>query len=92
MGDTGGDATEPGTKAFYKKDLTFMHMGLDYWGDFDLLFGAAKIGNKILEVPVHYKARATGDSRMRTLLHGLHLLKACVRGFHELVLMPKDIK
>jgi glycosyltransferase involved in cell wall biosynthesis len=74
-----------GTKAFYRKDLKRIKWGLDRWGDFDLLFGAAKMGSKILEVPVHYMSRKAGESKMKTFQHGLHLLGACYLGFRELV-------
>jgi len=77
-----------GTKAFYKKDLPRIKWGKDKWGDFDLLFGAAKIGSKILEVPVHYKSRVSGESKMKSLRHGCHLLMACFRGFCELIFIP----
>jgi hypothetical protein len=80
-----------GTKALYKKDYKHIKMGLDKWGDFDLLFGAAKMGNKIMEVPVHYKDRLSGESKMKTFRHGCHLLRACLKGFRDLVLIPKDI-
>ncbi|MBF0216185.1 MAG: glycosyltransferase [Candidatus Omnitrophica bacterium] len=75
-----------GTKALYKKDYKRIKMGVDKWGDFDLLFGAAKNGDKILEVPVHYKSRKAGVSKMKTLSHGIHLTKVCIRGFKELIL------
>jgi len=85
-----------GTKAFYRKDYQYIPMGRDKWGDFDLLFGTAKLGNKIFEIPVHYKARRTGTSKMKRFQHGVHLLKASLRGFRELILgsgeigLPKD--
>ncbi len=79
-----------GTKAFYKNDFKFMKMGLDKWGDFDFLFGAAKLGSRILEIPVHYKSRRSGESKMKTFRHGIHLLCACVRGFRELVVDTPD--
>lgn len=75
-----------GTKALYKKDYQRFKMGLDLWGDFDLLFGAAKLGNKIMELPVHYMERRAGESKMKTFRHGFYLLKACFRGFRELIL------
>jgi len=84
---TGQDLSDTlcGTKAFYKKDYEHFKLGIDKWGDFDLLFGAAKIGHRIMEVPVHYKDRAAGESKMKSLNHGLHLLNACFKGFKELV-------
>ena len=74
-----------GTKALYKKNYKYIKMGLDKWGDYDLLFGAIKLGNKIAEIPVHYMARRTGESKMRTVKHGFHLLWVCFRGFKELI-------
>ncbi|MDB4349597.1 bifunctional class I SAM-dependent methyltransferase/glycosyltransferase family 2 protein [Omnitrophica bacterium] len=74
-----------GTKALYKKDYKHIKMGKDKWGDFDLLFGAAKLGSRLVEVPVHYMARKAGQSKMKTLRHGLHLLRVCFWGFKELV-------
>ena len=75
-----------GTKALYKKDYQRMRMGLDRWGDFDLLFGAAKLGNKITEMPVHYRERKAGESKMKTIRHGFQLFRACFRGFKEFLL------
>ena len=74
-----------GTKALYKSDFNRIKWGLDKWGDFDLLFGAAKFGCKIMEVPVHYMSRKSGESKMKSFRHGLHLLKVCFVGFRELV-------
>lgn len=79
-----------GTKALFKLDFQHMKMGLDRWGDFDLLFGTVKLGNKIMEVPVHYKRRKTGESKMQPFRHAFHLLKACIRGLRELVFIPAD--
>lgn len=79
-----------GTKALLKKDYGRMTWGKDKWGDFDLLFGAAKIGSKIAEVPVHYLSRKSGESKMKAFRHGLHLLSACLRGFRELVFYSRE--
>jgi len=75
-----------GTKALYAKDYKKMKMGHCRWGDFDLLFGAAKLNLNIAEMPVHYKHRVAGKSKMRTFKHGLLLLRMCFRGFVELKL------
>lgn len=74
-----------GTKALYRKDIDRIKWGKDKWGDFDLLFGASRIGSKIIEIPVHYMSRKSGESKMRSFKHGLHLLRACCLGFVELV-------
>ncbi|MFC1709267.1 glycosyltransferase [Candidatus Omnitrophota bacterium] len=78
-----------GTKALYKKDYQRITMGVDRWGDFDLLFGAVKIKSKIMEMPVHYMSRKSGESKMKTFRHGLHLLRACLRGFKDIVFRQK---
>ena len=79
-----------GTKAFLKADYKHFKMGKDSWGDFDLLFGAAKMGLKIIEVPVHYKDRFAGTSKMNTFRHGFHLLGAVYKGFKELVFVADE--
>lgn len=75
-----------GTKALRKADFMSIQMGGDSWGDFDLLFGAAEMGLRIAEVPVHYKARTAGVSKMRPFKHCLVLLGVCWTGFVRLKL------
>ncbi len=75
-----------GTKCLLKADYKYIRMGGDPWGDFDLLFGAAEENLKILEVPVHYRARTAGQSKMRPLRHAAILLKRCWQGFLRLKL------
>ena len=79
-----GSDTLCGTKAFFKDDYKYFQMGRDPWGDYDLLFGAAKLRLSIAEYPVHYQERVAGDSKMRPLKHGLNLLRACVAGFRDI--------
>jgi SAM-dependent methyltransferase len=50
----------------------------DPFGDFDLLFGAAKLNLKILEVPVRYRARRYGETNIQRWRHGLLLLRMVV--------------
>ena len=50
----------------------------DPFGDFDLLFGAARLNLKILDVPVHYKQRAYGRTNISRFRHGLLLLRMCL--------------
>ncbi len=42
----------------------------DPFGDFDLLFGAAWLGHRIVDVPVRYLARVYGESKVRVNTHG----------------------
>lgn len=73
-----------GTKAFKKKDYIFMEMGACKRGDFDLLFGATKLRLKMIEMPVHYKKRSAGVSKMKPFKHGWQLLKICWRGINKI--------
>jgi glycosyltransferase involved in cell wall biosynthesis len=47
----------------------------DPFGDFDLLFGAAKQALKIVELPVRYRERVYGDTNIRRWAHGWLLLR-----------------
>jgi hypothetical protein len=47
----------------------------DPFGDFDLLFGAARMGLKIIEIPVLYRERKYGRTNIQRWRHGLILLR-----------------
>ncbi len=47
----------------------------DPFGDFDLIFGAAKLNLKFIEIPVRYHARVYGKTNISRFRHGLLLLK-----------------
>lgn len=47
----------------------------DPFGDFDLLFGAAKLNLKIVDVPVRYRERAYGETNIARWRHGWLLLR-----------------
>ncbi|MDH3349365.1 MAG: bifunctional class I SAM-dependent methyltransferase/glycosyltransferase family 2 protein [Desulfobulbaceae bacterium] len=70
-----------GTKALYKKDYLKIVEGraffgdFDPFGDFDLLFGAAKQNLQIREVPIRYRERVYGDIKIERFKHGLLLFK-----------------
>ena len=70
-----------GTKAlwaddYYRLAAQRQYFGdFDPFGDFDLLFGAARLGLKIRDVPVHYKERTYGSTNISRFRHGLLLLK-----------------
>jgi len=50
----------------------------DPFGDFDLLFGAARTGLKIVEIPVHYRERKYGATNIHRWRHGLILLRMLI--------------
>ena len=47
----------------------------DPFGDFDLIFGAARMGLKIVEVPIAYKDRTYGTTNISRWSHGLLLFE-----------------
>ncbi len=47
----------------------------DPFGDFDLIFGAAKLNLKIVDVPIRYRERTYGDTNISRWRHGWLLLK-----------------
>jgi hypothetical protein len=49
----------------------------DPFGDFDLLFGAARMSLEIVEVPVRYRERTYGETNIQRWRHGWLLLKMC---------------
>lgn len=50
----------------------------DPFGDFDLIFGADRLGLKIIDVPVRYRARTYGDTNISRFRHGWILLKMLI--------------
>lgn len=55
----------------------------DPFGDFDLIFGAARLGLKILEVPVRYRARAYGTTNISRFRHGWLLLRMTLFAYRK---------
>jgi SAM-dependent methyltransferase len=72
-----------GTKAMFRWDYEHMTLGRDPWGDYDFLFGAAQQRLVIRELPVHYRDRVFGMSKMAATKHTINLLRMCVRGFRQ---------
>lgn len=70
-----------GTKVLWKSDYdriaeNRVYFGdFDPFGDFDLLFGAARLNLKIVEVPIRYRARRYGETNISRWKHGLLLLR-----------------
>ncbi len=73
-----------GTKVLWKKDYEKIKNNraffgdFDPFGDFDLLFGAAKLNLKIIDLPVHYRERKYGTTNISRWKHGWLLLKMTV--------------
>jgi hypothetical protein len=50
----------------------------DPFGDFDLIFGAARLGLKIVEIPVLYKERIYGSTNINRWKHGVLLFRMLI--------------
>lgn len=70
-----------GTKALYRDDYELISADRAYFGDFDpfgdfdLLFGAAKQNLRIIEIPIRYRERSYGEIKIRRFRQGLLLVK-----------------
>jgi len=56
----------------------------DPFGDFDLLFGAARLNMKIRDIPIRYRERTYGDIKISRFRHGLILMRMTVFGAMKL--------
>lgn len=72
-----------GTKVLWRKDYELIAANraffgeFDPFGDFDLLFGAAKLDRKIVDLPIRYRDRVYGDIKIERWKHALLLFKMC---------------
>jgi len=66
-----------GTKAFFREDYGRMIWGRCPWGDFDILFNAARLRLTLKEIPITYHARRYGESKMRAVRVGFQYLATC---------------
>ncbi|MCL2651048.1 MAG: glycosyltransferase [Candidatus Azobacteroides sp.] len=70
-----------GTKVLYRKDYETIKANRSYFGDFDpfgdfdLLFGAAKQNLKMTEIIIRYKDREYGSTQISRFRHGILLFK-----------------
>jgi SAM-dependent methyltransferase len=70
-----------GTKVLWKRDYqriaaNRVYFGdFDPFGDFDLLFGAARLNLKIVDLPIRYRERVYGSTNIERWKHGWLLLR-----------------
>lgn len=73
-----------GTKVIWKRDYQLIAKNRHYFGDFDpfgdfdLLFGAAKLNLKIAEMPIRYRSRTYGSTNIDRWKHGWILLRMVI--------------
>ncbi len=82
-----------GTKVLWRRDWHRLEKLLgtwgveDRWGDYEELFGAAKLHLRIIDLPVHYQERIYGTTKMVKVFHnGLRMLRMCLACFRKLKL------
>ena len=67
-------------KQYRRLDRNWGFLGVrDPFGDFELIFGAARLGLKICEVPTRYGCRSYGVPKTKALRHGMMLLRMVAR-------------
>jgi len=82
-----------GTKVLFKRDYERIKAGRSYFGnfdpfgDFDLLFGAARLNLKLIDLPIRYHDRTYGETKISRFRHGLLLLRMCGVALKRLKLM-----
>ncbi len=70
-----------GTKVLWKRDYERIAANRSYFGDFDpfgdydLIFGAAKLNLKIVDLPIRYRERTYGSTNISRWKHGLLLMR-----------------
>ena len=70
-----------GTKALWREDYDRISGGRAYFGDFDpfgdfdLIFGAAKLNCRIVDMPIRYQERSYGTTNISRWRHGFLLLR-----------------
>jgi SAM-dependent methyltransferase len=70
-----------GTKVLWRADYEQIAANRAYFGDFDpfgdfdLIFGAAKLNRKIVDMPIRYRERTYGSTNISRWKHGLLLMR-----------------
>jgi len=73
-----------GTKVLFRKDYEEIARNRNYFGDFDpfgdfdLLFGAAKLNLRLIDLPIRYQARTYGETNIHRWSHGWLLLRMVI--------------
>jgi hypothetical protein len=93
---TGQDAKDTlcGTKVLLREDYRRIAAARAYFGefdpfgDFDLLFGAARLNLKIVDLPVRYQPRTYGVTNISRWSHGVLLMRMAVFALWKFKLAP----
>ena len=78
-----------GTKVLFRRDYQRIAEArrffgdFDPFGDFDLIFGAAKQNLRIRELPIRYRARTYGDTKISRFRNGATLARMTLHAFRK---------
>ncbi len=73
-----------GTKVLFRRDYEEVARNRAYFGDFDpfgdfdLIFGAAKLNLRLVDLPIRYRARTYGETNIQRWRHGWLLLRMVI--------------
>jgi SAM-dependent methyltransferase len=83
-----------GTKALFRADYEAIARNRAYFGefdpfgDYDLLFGAAKLNLRMVDLPIRYRARTYGQTNIHRWRHGWLLLRMVIFAARRLKFIP----
>lgn len=83
-----------GTKVLFREDYRAIARNRAYFGDFDpfgdfdLLFGAAKLNLRMVDLPIRYRARTYGATNIHRWRHGWLLLRMVQFAARRLKFIP----
>ncbi len=83
-----------GTKALRRSDYQRIAHGrayfgnIDPFGDFDLLLGAGKLNMQIVDMPIRYRERTSGDTKVSVWQHGPLLLRITLVAIYKMKFRP----
>jgi SAM-dependent methyltransferase len=83
-----------GTKVLFRADYEAIARNRAYFGDFDpfgdfdLLFGAAKLNLRMVDLPIRYRARTYGQTNIHRWRHGWLLLRMVCFAARRLKFIP----
>ena len=81
-----------GTKLYplldYKRFILWREKFGDFdpFGDFEMLFAASELALGVIDIPVQYRARTYGKTKINRLQDGLELSRMAVIGFFRVLL------
>ena len=76
-----------GTKVLWRSDYQRIAANRAHFGDFDLLFGAARLNLKILDLPIRYHRREYGETNIERWRHGWLLMRMLLFAMRRLKFM-----